>query len=103
MSYSAIDIQVRAARTDNDVKGKVGIGLLKKATVRGAPASNPTKEEQAICRAVIEGTHPISYTTAVLFYLDIAGVLATPTDAQVDTAVDSAWTGFVNTKLLPGL
>lgn len=110
MSYTTVDTVARATRAAGDVLGRVGVGLLKKAAIQAnaSPGGQTSKLEAAVCRAIIDGSAPVSFTTTVLYFLDTVGALttntdaATPTDAQVNTAVDSAWVYFLASRTLTG-
>lgn len=100
MTYTAVDTAVLATRAAGDVKGRVDIALVKKAAVQALAIGTTDKLEAGICRAVLDGGMPASWPKIVLEVLDINGVLANPTDAQVDTAVDTAWTYFKASRTL---
>lgn len=88
----------------------MAVGLLKKAAVQSnaSPGGQTAKLEAAVCRSIIDGTAPASYVTTVLYFLDTVAALtsntdaAVPTDAQVNTAVDSAWVFFLASRTLTG-
>lgn len=102
MSYAAVHAVIFATPASGDLPGKVGIALIKKAAVRALAVQDTDRLELAVARQVIDNTMPLAWPRMVLEVLDINGVLATPTDAQIDTAVDTAWTYFLATKKLNG-
>lgn len=102
MSYAAVHAVVFATPASGDLPGKIGIALIKKAAVRALAVQSTDKVELGICRDVINNTMPVAWPRMVLEVLDINGVLATPTDAQIDTAVDTAWTYFMASRQLNG-
>lgn len=92
MTYAAVDTAMLAARTGGDILGQIGVGLLKQAAVRALAIGNIDSKEAAVCRTILEGHDPTTWTKIVLEVLDINGTLGTHTDAQVDTAIGTAWT-----------
>lgn len=99
MTYAAVDTAARAARASGDLLGRVGVALVKQAATRiSAIATTDDQREYQVARAIIEGTAPTAWTTIVLEVLDINGVLANPTDAQIDTAVVTAWAYFIKSR-----
>lgn len=91
MSYSTVDTASRAVRADGDRLGQIGVALLKKAAVTINASTDRNDADFKAAKAIIDGTAPAAWTTMVLYLLDTASVLATPTDVQVDTAVTTAW------------
>lgn len=103
MTYSAVLAATQA------VKDQVRIGLEKQAFVRaGATANASDQRERIVCDRIINGTMPTTWVDAVLIELDIAGQIASPTDAQIDTvittgvaspAVASVWSFLIASRL----
>lgn len=100
MSYVNVDTIVLGARAGGDIQGQVVMALIKQATTRIALIGSTDSKESAVCRAVLDGTYPTSWTRIVLGIMDIQGKLATHTDAECDAAVVSAWTYFVAARAL---
>lgn len=99
MTYAAIDTAQLATRAAGDVRGQIAVAMLKQAGIRiAALADVNDQKEGAVCRAVLDGSAPESWTTIVLVALDIAGNLASRTDAQVDAAVSTAWAYFIKSR-----
>lgn len=93
MTYTAVHTQALATRTAGDVRGRVEVGLLKKAATRLAVIANAEDQrERRVCQTILDGTPPAQWSLAVLVVLDLNSQLANPSDAQVDAAVDTAWT-----------
>lgn len=96
MAYADVDTAFRAARTNGDVRGKIETAFQRRAWTRlTAVANNEDQREANLCRAIASGAYPDSYVLIVLDRLDVAGKLATQTDAEVDTAVTQAWTRLI--------
>lgn len=100
MTYAAVDTAMLATRTAGDVQGQVIMALIKQAVTRVAIIGSTDRVESAICRSVLDGSYPASWTRIVLGLMDIAGNLGTHTDAQCDTAVVSAWAYFMSARTL---
>lgn len=100
MSYVTVDQAMLATRTAGDVQGQVIMALIKQATTRIAIVGQTDTREAAVCRAVLDGTYPTSWTRIVLGILDLQGKLGTHTDAECDTAVVTAWTYFLAARAL---
>lgn len=106
MTYAAVDTIQQAARTGGDIKGKINAAMIKYAGGTRLPvvtAANYAGDlhELTVCRSIISGTYPTSWTTAVLILLDIAGQLgdgSATTDAQIDAKVVTAWQYFILTS-----
>lgn len=99
MTYALVDTAARAARASGDVLGQIQIAMLKRAGVRiSALADVNDQKESPVCRAILDGTAPATWTTIVLVLLDIAGTLATHTDAEVDAQVTAAFTYFIKSR-----
>lgn len=100
MSYAAIDTAAKATRSAGDLLGRIEVAFVKKAIVRaGAIGGNDDGRERGVIAAVMDGGYPDSWKLTVLGLLDIAGQLASPTDAQIDTQVDTAWLRFTQSRI----
>lgn len=91
MSYATVDTASRTVRADGDRLGQIGVALLKKAAVTINASTDRNAADAQAAKAIIDGAAPAAWTTMILYLLDTSGVLASPTDAQVDTAVNTAW------------
>lgn len=98
MTYAAVDTASRTVRADGDRLGVIGVGLLKKAAVTINASTDRNDTDARAARAIIDGTAPAAWTTMVLYLLDTSGQLTAPTDAQVDTAVNTAWTYITKSR-----
>lgn len=99
MTYVNVHTATFAEPAAGDVPGRVGIGLLRKAATRLPEIANSEDQrERAACKRVLDGETPDSWVTAVLIVLDLTGNLANPSDAQVDTAVNTAWTYIISAR-----
>lgn len=99
MAYADVDTAFRAVRADGDRRGRVEVAFLRKAITRlGAIAANDDQREYAIARAVVDGTVPDTWIKLVFGLLDQANQLAAPTDAQLNTQVDTAWTKLATAR-----
>ena len=99
MSYATVDTASRATRASGDLIGQIGVAMLKRAGVRiSALADSGDQKETGVCRSILDGSAPTQWTTIVLVLLDVAGQLATPTDAQVDTQVAAAFAYFIKSR-----
>ena len=96
MALSYTNVQTISQQTQYQLQ--MAVGLLKEATSRIGSA---TGNELALCVAIIKS--PISYAPRFLIgalLLNAAGLTSTngstldtaPTDAQIDTVVQSMWT-----------
>ena len=73
--------------------------MMKRAGVRiTALADSGDQKETGVCRSILDGSGPATWTTIVLVLLDIAGQLVAPTDAQVDTQVAAAFAYFIKSR-----
>ena len=99
MTYAVVDIAARATRASGDVLGQIQIAMLKRAGIRiSALADVNDQKESPVCRSILDGSAPATWTTIVLVLLDIAGTLTTHTDAEVDTAVTASFTYFIKSR-----
>lgn len=94
MAYADVDTAARATRASGDLLGRIGVALLRKAYTTTVAQEGDQRENNVI-RQVVSGTYPAAWTTAVLYALDTSGQLAAPTDAQINTAVGTAWAKIV--------
>lgn len=96
MAYADIDTAFSAAKTAGDLKGKIAASLTRRAFTRlGAVGNNEDQREANVCRQVVAGAYPQAWLLLVMERLDSGSALAAPTDAQVDTAVASAWARII--------
>lgn len=102
MSYTAVDTALLATRAAGDLRGRIGVALVFKAAVRADAIGDTDKLEAQVCREVLEDTFPQSWITMVLILLDLAGQLASQTDANINTQVDLAWGYFLDSRRLTG-
>lgn len=88
MGYSAI----ATAQADGSTVNRVSLGLQRRAAVRiSAVANNEDQRERAVCQLLFQSV-PTPWVTLILLQLDTNGVdFTTVTDAQIDTAVTTAW------------
>ena len=99
MSYTAIDTAAGATRAPGDLLGRIEVAMVKKAGLRAAAiVDGEDQREFSVCRAILDGTGPESWVTIVLVVLDTSGQLANPTDAQLDTAVNTSWAYFIKSR-----
>lgn len=99
MAYTEVHTMTFAARAAGDVRGRVEMALIKKAGIRSTEiTSDDDQREKRVCLTLLDGVAPVQWTTAVLIALDIAGQLTNPTPAQVDTAVNTAWTYLTSSR-----
>ena len=92
MAYADVDTAFRAARADGDRRGRVEVAFLRKAITRlGAISPTDDQREYAVARAVVDGAIPDAWIKLVFGLLDVANQLTAPTDAQLNTQVDTAW------------
>jgi hypothetical protein len=86
--------QVSTAQQDTAVAGRVALGLQKRAATRiAAVLDNEDQRERRVCVDLFNSPSA-EWVTLVLLQLDSAGVnlaAASPTDAQIDTAVNTVW------------
>lgn len=97
MAFTDIHTMTFAVRSAGDVRGRVEVSLLRKAGIRAdalrqTGGATADQRELFVARTILDGAPPVQWVTAVLIFLDASGQLSNPTDAQVNTAVDSAWT-----------
>lgn len=93
MSYA----DVATARADATVMARVELALQKKAAVIiAALVDSSDQRQRTLCQRIYSDAGvPAPYAEMVLLMLDINGVLATRTDAQMDTAIDQLWARMI--------
>jgi hypothetical protein len=100
MAYVDVHTMVFGARSAGDVRGRVEVALLRKAALVAQGLVNLDDQRQkAVCRTILDNQTPTSWVTAVLIALDSSAQLATPSDAQVDTATNTAWTYITSARV----
>lgn len=96
MTYAAII----TAAADAAVTGRVKLALEKKAAVQIVNLVNTSDQrERRVCNSILdENGVPRQYTEMVLIMLDLTGgvTVTSPTDAQIDTAVNALWDRFIS-------
>lgn len=100
MTYANVDAILFATPAAGDLPGRVKRAMLKQAAVRAIIVQNTDKVELQLCRDIVNGTQPSNFLAMVVEKLDIDGVLlaapsAATTDAQIDSAVQTAWAYFL--------
>jgi hypothetical protein len=95
MTYAA----VITANADAAVTGRVKLALEKKAAVQIVNlVSSGDQRERRVCNSILdENGVPRQYVDMVLIMLDLTGgvTVTSPTDAQIDTAVDTLWARMI--------
>jgi hypothetical protein len=90
MTYAA----VVTARADTTVTAKVRLALEKKAAVVIPTVTEGTDQRvRQVCNLMLSDPVPQPAVDMVLIMLDLTGgvTVTAPTDAQIDTAVDTIW------------
>lgn len=100
MSYANVHAIIFATAASGDLPGRIKMSMLKQAAVRAVIVQNSDKVELQLCRDVINGSQPVNFLSMVVEKLDIdltlqAAPSAGTTDAQIDSAVQTAWAYFL--------
>ena len=92
MAYADVDTAFSAAKTAGDLKGRIVAAMVRRAVTRLPTVANgDDQRELAVCRAVLDGTFPDDWVRLTMSLLDTAGQLASPTDAQLDSQIATAF------------
>lgn len=92
MAYTDVDVAFSAAKTAGDLKGRIEAAMVRRAVTRlPTVVSTDDQRELAVCRAVLNGTASDGWVRLVMSLLDTAGQLSSPTDAQIDTQMATAF------------
>lgn len=99
MAYADVDTAFAAAKTAGDLKGRIEAGMTRRAVTRlPAVVAADDQRELAVCRAILDGAFPQSWVRLVMSLLDTAGQLTTPTDAQIDTQMATAFDRLLKSR-----
>lgn len=99
MAYTDVDTAFLATKAAGDLKGRIEAGMVRRATTRlPTVVANDDQRELAICRSILDGSYPASWVRLVLSLLDVAGQLANPTDAQIDTQMATAFDRLLKSR-----
>lgn len=93
MSYAA----VATARADTALITKIALALTKEAAIRIVDLTvGGDQRERQVCNLIAAGP-PEWMVDMVLLLLDMTGgvTVGNPTDAQIDTAIDTLWARLV--------
>lgn len=103
MTVATYDQIVATDAATVTLKAKIEVALAKNAGTRSAVLLNPVQtpsvgvneaNELQVCRQCLDGNAPDFWQQDVMIFL----TTVTPTDAQIDTAVLSAWPYLVNSR-----
>jgi hypothetical protein len=99
MAYTDVDVAFLATKASGDLRGRVEAAMVRRAITRTPTVvTNDDQKELAIMRAIVDGSYPASWVRLVLSLLDTAGQLASPTDANIDSQVATAFDRFLKTR-----
>lgn len=93
MAYTDIDTANRVADASGELKSKIRIAFVRKAVTRlSIIANNEAQREATLARRIVGSGATATDVLVVLERLDNLNTLASPTDAQIDTALNQSWT-----------
>lgn len=99
MAYTDVDTALKAVRAAGDLYGRIEAAMARRAITRITQIlATDDQREWSVCVAVIDGTYPTSWIRIVMSLLDTASQLASPTDAQLDTQLATAFSRFISTR-----
>lgn len=99
MAYTDVDTAAQANRVAGDLRGRIRAAYIRRAITRMPNwVAADDQRERAVAQAVLDGSAPAEWTTVVLSLLDTAGQLASPTDAQLDTQMATAWDRIIKSR-----
>lgn len=88
MSYASVN----TASADGVLTNRIILSLRKKAYSRiDNVAAVDDQREQNTCKSMFAGNGPASWVSVVMLIMDVTNTLGTATDAEIDTAVNTAW------------
>jgi hypothetical protein len=103
VAYTDVDQVIQATRVAGDIVGRIDVALLQQAVTRmtqlTTDGTDPLKERLVI-HTVFQGDVPKAWRVIVLRLLDLAGQLAAPSDANINTQTVAAWGHIVNARRL---
>jgi len=89
-------LETRAA---GDLTGRIEAGMVRRAMTRiPAVTSLDDQREWKVCQAIVDGSYPTQWIKVVMSLLDTAGQLSSPTDANLDTQMATAFSRFILTR-----
>ena len=99
MAYTDVDIAFRATRASGDLYGRIEAGLLRRALTRiPAVTGSDDQREWLVCQQIVDGAYPASWVKMTMGLLDVAGQLASATDANIDTQAAQVFDRLTKTR-----